>query len=181
MTKLFGYVLMGMFVCVSSVAQVVYPPVNFDSGWRFHAGGFLGGEAVGLDDGSWRKLDLPHDWSIEDIPGSHSPFDQSAISQVGGGFTRQGTAWYRKTFNLPAADSVKRVVLQFDGVYMNADVYVNGRHVGNHPYGYTSFYYDITPELKFRVGHLPACVVKNGGLCTYCPMGKLYYHTGGKQ
>ena len=64
---------------------------------------------------------------------------------MGTGYTIGGTAWYRKEFTIDSKDKDKIVYLQFDGVYMNSDVWVNGKHAGNHPYGYTSFYYDITP------------------------------------
>jgi beta-galactosidase len=137
--------------------------VNFDEGWRFHLGGMLGGQEPGLNDSKWRQVDLPHDWSIEDRAGTQSPFNPDAISQVGGGFTSQGTAWYRKTFAVPLADKGKQIIIQFDGVYTNADVYVNGQHLGNHPYGYTSFYYNITGQLKYGKKNTIAVGVKNEG------------------
>ena len=90
----------------------------FDFDWRFLRGGAQGAEVPDFDDSKWRKLDLPHDWSIEDLPGTNSPFDPDAISQVNGGFTVGGTGWYRKSFNLGNEQSGKRVVIQFDGVYM---------------------------------------------------------------
>lgn len=137
--------------------------LNFDSGWKFHLGGMLGAGEVKTDDSKWLTVDLPHDWSIQDRQGTSSPFSPDAISQVNGGFTAQGTAWYRKTFTLPATDKGKQIVLQFDGVYMNSDVYVNGRLIGNHPYGYTSFYYNITRNLKFGEKNTIAVEVKNEG------------------
>jgi beta-galactosidase len=109
------------------------------------------------------KLDLPHDWSIEDLPGTRSPFSPTAISQVNGGFTTGGTGWYRKRFTLPAAQKGKRVILQFDGVYMNAEVWLNGQSLGNHPYGYTSFWFDITDKIKFDTQNLIAVKVRNEG------------------
>jgi len=136
---------------------------NFDNNWRFHLGGALGAEAPDFNDASWRKVDLPHDWSIEDRPGTHSPFDAAAIDQVGGGFTTGGTGWYRKTFIVPQSSSQQKIIIQFDGVYMNADVYVNGEHMGNHPYGYTSFWYDITKNVKFGQKNVIAVEVKNEG------------------
>ena len=65
----------------------------------------------------------------------------------GGGYVPGGVGWYRKAFQLPAEMHGKRVWIEFDGVYKNADVYLNGQHLGFHPYGYTSFYYDLTPHL----------------------------------
>src|SRR5262245_54814542 len=118
----------------------------FDADWRFHRGGSQGAESTSFDDSKWRLLDLPHDWSIEDLPGTNSPFDPNAISQVNGGFTTGGTAWYRKTFTLQPSQRGKRIVVQFDGVYMNTEVWLNGQWVGTHPYGYTSFWFDITDK-----------------------------------
>ncbi len=77
------------------------------------------------------------------------PFDPGA--SPGGaatGHTVGGVGWYRKSFVIPAADQGRRVELRFDGVYMDADVWINGRHLGNHPYGYTTFAYDISSGLK---------------------------------
>src|SRR5512139_4080584 len=73
----------------------------FDFDWRFYRGGAQGAENPAFDDSKWRKIDLPHDWSIEDLPGTESPFSVDAISQVSGGFTTGGTGWYRKTFSIP--------------------------------------------------------------------------------
>jgi len=135
----------------------------FDADWRFHRGGAQGAEAPDFDDSKWRKLDLPHDWSIEDLPEKRSPFDPDAISQVSGGFTVGGTGWYRKTFDVPAEAKGKRIVIQFDGVYMNADVWLNGQQLGSHPYGYTSFWYDLTDKIKFGGANTLAVKVKNEG------------------
>src|SRR6185312_8247514 len=86
-----------------------------------------------------------------------------AISQVSGGFTTGGTAWYRKRFGVPGKDKGKKIFIQFDGVYMNADVWINGHHLGNHPYGYTSFLFDITNYLKYDSSNVIAVEVKNEG------------------
>jgi beta-galactosidase len=137
--------------------------VLFDDGWRFLRGGAQGAEAADFDDSAWRRLDLPHDWSIEDLPGKVTPFDPTAISQVQGGYTVGGTGWYRKSFDIPEADKGKRVVVQFDGVYMNAEVWLNGRRVGEHPYGYTSFWFDLTDKVNFGGANVLAVKVKNEG------------------
>ncbi|MBV8859184.1 MAG: DUF4982 domain-containing protein [Acidobacteria bacterium] len=135
----------------------------FDDGWLFHRGGAQGAEAADFDDSGWRRLDLPHDWSIEDLPGKGTPFDPSAVSQVQGGYTVGGTGWYRKTFDVPASQKGRRVVIQFDGVYMNAEVWLNGRRVGEHPYGYTSFWFDLTDKVNFGGANVLAVKVKNEG------------------
>ena len=135
----------------------------FDGDWRFQLGGAQGAEAENFDDSKWRRLDLPHDWSIEDLPGTGSPFNPHAISQVNGGFTTGGTGWYRKIFTLQPAQKNKRFVIQFDGVYMNAEVWVNGQWVGNHPYGYTSFWFDVTNKVKPDGRNVVAVKVRNEG------------------
>jgi beta-galactosidase len=135
----------------------------FDADWRFHRGGAQGAEAPEFDDSNWRRLDLPHDWSIEDLPGTVSPFSPDAISQVSGGFTTGGTGWYRKTFNVPDSERGRRVVIQFDGAYMNAEVWLNGQSLGTHPYGYTSFWFDLTDKIKFGAANVLAVKVRNEG------------------
>lgn len=129
---------------------------SFDSGWRFLRADAPGADAPAFDDSKWRALDVPHDWSIEDLPPASEagenatrvgPFDPG-MSQ-GGAYTGHmvgGTGWYRKRFKLDETN--KRVAVRFDGVYMNADVWLNGQHLGFHPYGYTSFEFDLTPHLK---------------------------------
>ena len=136
--------------------------VLIDEDWKFHRGGAQGAEALKFDDSGWRKVDLPHDWSIEDLPGTQSPFSRDAVSQVSGGFTTGGTGWYRKVFTIPNEQQGKRIVVQFDGVYMNAEVWLNGQFLGTHPYGYTSFWFDVTDEAKLDANVL-AVKVKNEG------------------
>jgi beta-galactosidase len=146
------------------MAQNPVPGINrFDAGWRFHRGGALGAENPQFDDSGWRLLDLPHDWSIEDMPGTESPFNRDAISQVSGGFTTGGTGWYRKSFNMPSELAAKRIIIQFDGVYMNPEIWINGVSLGSHPYGYTSFWYDISDKVHFGQPNILAVKVRNEG------------------
>lgn len=140
-----------------------YGGALFDKDWKFHLDGAQGADKENFNDASWRNIQLPHDWSVEDIPGVSSPFSAAAISQVSGGFTTGGTGWYRKTFAVPAAAEGKKVFIQFDGVYMNSDVWINGHHLGNHPYGYTGFRYDLTTHLKYGGSNTIAVEVKNEG------------------
>jgi beta-galactosidase len=135
----------------------------FDSGWKFHLGGALGAEAPDFDDSQWRVLDLPHDWSIENLPNSVSPFQPNALSQVNGGFTTGGTGWYRKSFVISPDLKEKKFLIMFEGVYMNSDVWLNGEYIGNHPYGYTSFFYDISDKIRFDKENIIAVKVKNEG------------------
>ncbi|HAQ19163.1 MAG TPA: glycoside hydrolase family 2 [Prolixibacteraceae bacterium] len=137
--------------------------VLFDSNWKFHRGGAQFAEQPGFDDSSWRKLDLPHDWSIEDLPGTTSPFNRDAISQVSGGFTTGGTGWYRKTFTIPEEQRDKRFVILFEGIYMNSEIWLNGVSLGSHPYGYTSFWFEITGKVKFGSENILAVKVRNEG------------------
>jgi len=137
--------------------------ILFDSDWKFHLGGARYAEQPGFDDSSWRKVDLPHDWSIEDLPGTTSPFNRDAISQVSGGFTTGGTGWYRKTFILPEEQKNKRFVVLFEGIYMNSEIWLNGVSLGSHPYGYTSFWFDITDKVKFGSENILAVMVRNEG------------------
>jgi beta-galactosidase len=136
--------------------------ILFDEGWRFFRGDTAGAEKVKFDDSSWRKLDLPHDWSIENLPGTNSPFNPDAISEVSGGFTTGGTAWYRKSFIIPR-EHAKRILIQFDGIYMNPEIWINGISLGSHPYGYTSFWFDITDKVKPGKTNVLAVRVRNEG------------------
>ncbi|HET7790393.1 MAG TPA: glycoside hydrolase family 2 TIM barrel-domain containing protein [Gemmatimonadales bacterium] len=118
---------------------------SMDPGWRFTLGDVSGAEAPSFDDGAWRRLDLPHDWSIEGAMRQDAP---------GGGrvgFLPTGIGWYRKAFRLPAGAGAgagaREVWLEFDGVYMNSDVWINGFHLGQRPYGFISFAYDVTRHL----------------------------------
>ncbi|MCX6328114.1 MAG: DUF4982 domain-containing protein [Bacteroidia bacterium] len=137
--------------------------ILFDTGWRFYRGEVSGAEMEKFDDSAWRMLDLPHDWSIEDIPGTNSPFDSNAIGGIDAGYLVGGTGWYRKTFYADSDIKRKVIHLQFDGIYMNADVWLNGQHLGNHPYGYTSFMYDITGKLLPGQNNTIAVRVRNEG------------------
>ena len=131
----------------------------FSDDWAFHRGDVPGAEAPAFDDSAWRRLDVPHDWSIEDLPpappaaeGEKTPLrigpfapDESPSHHFTG-HTLGGIGWYRKTFTLAEPD--RHVSVLFDGVYMNAEVWLNGHRLGEHPHGYTSFFFDLTPHLN---------------------------------
>jgi beta-galactosidase len=119
--------------------------LSMDPGWRFTLGDPSGAEQPRFDDRAWRRLDLPHDWSVEGTPEQNAP---------GGGrmgYFPTGTGWYRKAFRMPAGSRGQEAWLEFDGVYMNSDVWLNGHHLGERPYGYISFAYDITPYVTSGV------------------------------
>jgi beta-galactosidase len=132
-------------------APAVSPPeanrvrtiIPFDGGWLFNVGDATGADQVAFADTSWRALSVPHDWSIE------GPFSMSAATTGRGGYLPSGIGWYRKHFTLPQSLSGRRVFIEFDGVMANSDVYINGVHLGNRPYGYVGFRYDITASAKF--------------------------------
>jgi len=172
--------------CITSMsAQDNHRTQTFDEGWRFLKDNPTGAENPAFDDSEWRMIDLPHDWSIEDLPAGQAeesvigPFTKASIGKMGSGYTVGGTAWYRKTFTVNKADQGKTAYLQLDGVYMNSDVWINGKHVGNHPYGYTSFYYNITPYLNpAGQPNVVAVQVKNEGKNARWYSGSgIYRHT----
>ena len=116
---------------------------SFDRGWRFLRSDAPGADQPGFDDAAWRRLDLPHDWSIE------GPYDENAATGGSGGYLPAGIGWYRKHFTVPADLRGRRITVEFDGVYQHSDVWLNGHHLGFWPYGYTSFAYDLTPWLNY--------------------------------
>ena len=117
--------------------------LNFDKDWRFLLGDSAQMAQAEYNDSWWRRLDVPHDWAIE------GDFYVGNPSGATGGALPGGVGWYRKHFSINReAISDNRYFLEFDGVYMNSTVYVNGQKVGNRPYGYSSFEYDITPYVK---------------------------------
>lgn len=116
---------------------------SFNRDWRFHLGDIANGQDPGIDDSQWRRLNLPHDWSIE------GEFDEKNPAGIGGGALPGGIGWYRKNFNVPATAQGKLVFIDFDGVYRNSEVWLNGHYLGKRPYGYISFQYELTPYLRF--------------------------------
>ena len=126
-------------------AQTPEPPRirdSFDFGWKFYKGDAPGAQQPGFSDASWRSLDLPHDWSVE------GPFVQTEPSGGAGGYAPTGIAWYRKRFRLPASYKDRKVSVEFDGVYQNSEVWINGQYLGKRPFGYINFAYDLTPHLN---------------------------------
>ena len=113
---------------------------NFDADWLFILADTARMSQVDYNDSFWRRLDLPHDWAIE------GDFYAGNPSGAGGGALPGGIGWYRKHFLLPAGNG--KYFLEFDGVYMNSTVYVNGQEVGFRPYGYSTFEYDITSYVR---------------------------------
>lgn len=121
---------------------------SFDHGWLFLRGEGQGLEAVETNDSAWRAVDLPHDWSIEDVPSGQpptqiGPFDKKAVGGTDTGFTLGGEGWYRKHFRVDRLPVQTRVEVLFDGVYSECDVWLNGKRLGTNLYGYAPFAFDL--------------------------------------
>jgi len=115
----------------------------FNDNWKFHYGDTHDAYKPGYNDSAWEPVELPHDFSIL------MPFSEDSAAGDGGGYLDGGIGWYRKTFPMPGELSGKRTTIQFDGIYMNSEVWINGTYLGIRPYGYTSFEYDLTPHLNY--------------------------------
>jgi beta-galactosidase len=116
---------------------------NFDFDWQFLKGDAQNAEKNEFSDSTWRKLNLPHDWSIE------GPFDEKNPTRGQGGFLPSGVSWYRKHFTVSEKDKSKKFFIEFDGVMGISDVWINGHHLGQRPSGYISFEYELTDLLNF--------------------------------
>ena len=139
MKQLF-FVLIIFWLSACSTPQPARERSSFNQEWQFALTDSLtDASPIEFDDQSWRTLNLPHDWSIE------SDFSESYPATPGGGALPGGMGWYRKTFRLPAADRDKTIYIDFDGVYCNSRVWINGHLLGFRPNGYISFRYDLTP------------------------------------
>ena len=153
------YIFNLLFCCIliTGCGSVVSPreKIDFNDGWMFYLGDIAGASDPSFDDEEWRELNLPHDWAVE------GEFSQNNPSGTGGGALPGGIGWYRKTFFAPADEADRVWRLDFDGVYMNAEVFVNGESLGLRPYGYISFGYDISPLLKWGEDNVVAVRVDN--------------------
>jgi beta-galactosidase len=123
--------------------------IPFNTGWLFHYGDATGADTAAFVDTTWRTLNVPHDWEIEGANPPANPFSENSPDLGRGAYVTGGISWYRKHFTLPQAESGDKVYIEFDGVMENANFYVNGVHLGNHPYGYVSLRYDMTASVQF--------------------------------
>jgi beta-galactosidase len=137
---LFGILTIAL---VADAAENPRNQISMDQDWLFTTENPSGAEAPEFNDATWRKLDVPHDWSFE------GPFDEKNPAGGAGGFLPTGIGWYRKHFTLPVRYAGKRVFIEFDGIMANSDVWINGVHLGNRPYGYVSFLYELTDQVSF--------------------------------
>lgn len=116
---------------------------GFDNGWKFKLDSINNYAESNINDQNWRTLNVPHDWSIE------GSFSKDNPAGAGGGALPGGIGWYRKTFSVPLAEKGKSVYIRFDGVYKNAEVWINGKSLGIRPNGYITFQYNLTPYLHY--------------------------------
>ncbi len=135
----FLFLILSLSVKAYPAEPAVRHHLLMNYGWRFSKSDTPGAEKTDFDDSKWRILNLPHDWSIE------GEFKEDAQTKGAGGYLPTGVGWYRRHFSLSTRRRGEIYGIEFDGVYMNSDVWLNGHHVGTHHYGYTSFEYDLTP------------------------------------
>ncbi|SFC44775.1 beta-galactosidase [Zunongwangia mangrovi] len=128
---------------------------NFNANWNFQLGEHPEAKNDSIDLSNWRKLDVPHDWSIE------GEFSEEHPTKPEGGALPAGIGWYRKTFEVPEDWNNRNVFISFDGIYRNSEVWVNGEYLGKRPFGYISFQYDLTPFIKFGESNVIAVKVDN--------------------
>jgi beta-galactosidase len=128
--------------CSNNVKQV-RDVQKFCNDWKFNLGDIPNAQDVNYNDTSWRLLNLPHDWAIE------GEFSEKNPATAGGGALPGGIGWYRKTFSIKELNKGKLAYIDFDGVYRNSEVWINGHYLGKRPYGYSSFRYELTPYLNY--------------------------------
>lgn len=143
-SNLLGIILFTIYISSCSSNHVkVRDRADFTESWRFYLGDDSLAHKGQYDDSEWRILNLPHDWSVE------ADFSLSNPAAPGGGALPGGIGWYRKEFTVDKSSEGKSVYIDFDGVYWNSKVWINGHLLGERPNGFISFRYDLTPYLKF--------------------------------
>ena len=140
---------------LTSNAQVLRERLPLDNDWKFILGDTPGAATATFDDTSWRTVHLPHDWSIE------GRTDPNAPAGGGGGFFPTGIGWYRHNFTAPTTCAGRRILVEFEGVATNAEVFLNNQSIGVHPNGFTSFFVDLSPHLLFGRENVLAVRVDN--------------------
>ena len=144
MTRVFLLIFLILICNISVFAQnsaSIERKQLFDYNWKFFLGDTAAAGSKDFDDWSWRSLDLPHDWSIEGKVNPKNP------TRGAGGYFPAGVGWYRKSFKVPGEWKNRKISIYFEGVYMNSEVFINGRSIGIRPYGYSSFSYDLSRYL----------------------------------
>lgn len=155
--RLISCLILAIALCLHSCSQPskTRDVIDFTSDWKFYLGDVSDAEKADYDDSTWRILDLPHDWSIE------GDFSLSHPATPGGGALPGGIGWYRKTFEISEADREKSIFIDFDGIYMNSSVWINGHFLGTRPNGYLSIRYDLTPYLEYNLPNTITVKVDN--------------------
>jgi len=163
-------VIITIFLTINALAQRT--EINLEKNWKFSKGDFPEAVNVGFDDSNWETVNVPHDWAI------YGPFDKEIDKQViaivqnnekvatektgrTGALPFIGVGWYRTEFSTPDFEQGKKVLLTFDGAMSEAQVFVNGQKVGERPYGYSYFYFDITPFINTTGNNLLAVRLEN--------------------
>jgi beta-galactosidase len=147
---------LSVFISSPSINGAEGRPENeFGKNWRFHLGDTVNGQEISFNDTGWRVVNLPHDWSIE------GKFSKDNPAGVSGGALPGGIGWYRKTFTVPSEQKDKLFFIDFDGVYRNSEVWINGYYLGMRPYGYSSFRYELTSHLNWNGNNVIAVKVDN--------------------
>ena len=139
-----GYILLGLSLmilsgCSSTASRITD---DFEFNWKFARGDLPEASERKFDDTRWRTVQIPHDWSIE------GPYSQDNASCTG--YLPGGVGWYRKTFRLDPSQKDKLIAVEFDGIYNNSEVWINGHYLGKRPFGYIGFQYDLTPYIRFN-------------------------------
>ena len=147
-------VLLLLVACASTKKQVRIVE-DFNQNWNFKLGDFPNAIQSNFNTADWRTLQLPHDWSIE------GTFDKDSKTKQAQAFLPAGKGWYRKTFTLPSAWKNKNVSIEFDGVFKNSEVFINGHSLGIRPNGYISFAYELSQYLHFGKQNIIAVKVDN--------------------
>lgn len=142
MKKTLSFLLLAIYAVCSLSAAHKNPRIklNFDFDWKFSLEDNPSASEIDFNDSEWDSVQLPHDWNIK------QNFDSKGDGSAA--YLPDGKGWYRKTFTLPIGFKCKDISVIFDGIFMQSDVYINGHHLGFHPYGFTSVIYDLTPYLK---------------------------------
>jgi len=140
--------------------------INLENEWLFHFGDLENAQDPSFNDEEWQEVEIPHDWSIEgsfkQFRDENWAFFQNLDHRIG--YLPQGIGWYRKYIFIPKKFENKKILILFDGIYRDSDVWINGFHLDHRMYGYISFYYDLTPYIKFDQNNVLAIRVDNKGV-----------------
>ena len=143
-TTLLTFLICSLFYTSCTKPQNESPRItqDFNFDWKFHDGELEDDQIENISTAKWKAIRLPHDWSVEH---SFSPENTAGATA----FLPGGIGWYQKKFHVPADWEHRITWIDFDGVYSNSEVWINGKHLGKRPYGYIPFHYELTPYLKF--------------------------------